>query len=44
MAETMQAVVKAHASPGLEVQQVPIPTINISTTGILGQQVECTHR
>ena len=27
MAETMQAVVKAHASPGLEVQQVPIPTI-----------------
>jgi threonine dehydrogenase-like Zn-dependent dehydrogenase len=27
MAETMQAVVKAHASPGLEVHQVPIPTI-----------------
>ncbi len=27
MAETMQAVVKAHANPGLEVQQVPIPTI-----------------
>ncbi|MCK4742116.1 MAG: L-threonine 3-dehydrogenase [Anaerolineales bacterium] len=27
MAETMQAVVKAHPSPGLEVRQVPIPTI-----------------